>query len=75
MKPAILLALSLASCTTLSATDCARLNTAAATAEQIAAVLVARGENPARAAKIAAAVKAGEMLISAACARAGHPTP
>lgn len=68
--PTILLALSLASCTTLSAEQCARLNTAAATAEQIAAALVARGENPARAAKIAAAVKAGEMVLAAACVQA-----
>lgn len=70
MKPLIILAaLSLSACTTLSAQDCARLNTAAATAEQIAAALVARGETPARAAKIAAAVKAGEMAIGIACAR------
>ncbi len=67
-------ALSLASCATvLTPQRCAQIDTAAATVEQIAAILQAEGIEPAKAAKLAAAVKAFQMTMAVACAQANPP--
>jgi hypothetical protein len=64
----------LAGCATvLTPQRCASIDAAAATVEQIAAVLVAEGIEPVRAQKLADAVKAGQIAMAAACAAVNPP--
>lgn len=61
--------LSLGGCQTiLTPQRCAGIDAAASTVEQIAAVLVSEGIEPARAAKLAEAVKVGQIALQTACA-------
>lgn len=69
------LVLMLPSCATLTPVRCAQFDAAAATVQEVAALLVAQGIEPVRAQKLADAVKAGQMLLAAACAQANPPAP
>lgn len=77
MKMALLIAcaaVSLSGCATvLTPARCASIDTAAATVEEIAAVLIGAGIEPARAAKLAEAVKVGQMALAVACAQSNPP--
>jgi hypothetical protein len=68
-------ALLLASCATLTPERCARIDAAASTAQEIAAVLIAQGIEPVKAQKLADAVKAGQIVLAAACAQANPVRP
>ena len=69
------LALLLSGCATiLTPQRCAQAAAGLSTAAQIAQVLIDRGIEPAKAAKLADAVVTGQMLLAAACAQA-EPAP
>lgn len=71
--PTILLALTLASCTTLATPrHCEQATAGLSTIEKIAAAV--HGD-PVRAQKLADAIQAARRLVAVACAQAGHPTP
>jgi hypothetical protein len=59
--------LALPGCATLTPQRCASIDTAARTVEQIAAILIAKGVEPVKAAKLADAVKAGQIAMQVAC--------
>lgn len=66
-----LVALSLCSCTSFATPErCEQAAAGLNTAAQIAAVLVNRGIDPAKAQKFAEAIVTGQMLLAVACAQA-----
>lgn len=74
IRPILAIALlSLSGCATLTPQRCAQIDAAAATVQEIAAVLIAQGIEPIRAGKLADAVKAGQIVLAAACAQANPP--